>query len=168
MERVNQFLVEVPERSSITFIITMNNLNVTSLGSLLAGIHGLRQIYSNTYQRVWFDTPLLRTPEWQSMQILPESYCDELDLIWSWMLKWAETEETRFKGFKDYEMQRLDRDIAWMRSGQKLDAKYLAQQKADFYKFFTEHDKRRGTNFLETFPEMKSFWKECEQYAKKA
>ena len=167
-ERVNQFLTEVPERSSITFIITMNNLNVTSFGNLLAGINGLRQIYSNTYQRVWFDTPLLRTPEWQSMQILPESYCDELDLIWSWMLKWAETEETRFKGFKDYEMQRLDRDIAWMRSGQKLDAKYLAQQKADFYKFFTEHDKRRGTNFLETFPEMKSFWKECEQYAKKA
>jgi len=27
------------------------------------------------------------------------------------MLKWSETEETRFKGFKDYELQRLDRDI---------------------------------------------------------
>jgi hypothetical protein len=164
-ERVNQFLTEVPERSSITFIITMNNLNVTSFGNLLAGIYGLRQVYSNTYQRVWFDTPLLRTPEWQSMQILPESYCDQLELVWAWMLKWRETEETRFKGFKDYEMQRLDRDIAWMRNGQKLDAKYLARQKADFYKFFSEHDQRRGTNFLATFPEMETWWKECEQYA---
>jgi len=53
-----------------------------------------------------------------------------------------------------------------MRNGQKLDAKYLARQKADFYKFFTEHDQRRGTNFLATFPEMETWWKECEQYAK--
>ena len=37
-------------------------------------------------------------------------------------------------------------------------------QKADFYRFFTEHDKRRGTNFEETFPEMKGFWNECRHF----
>ena len=165
-DRVNQFLTEVPERSSITFIITMNNLNVTSVGNLLAGIKGLREVYSNTYQRVWFDTPLLRTPEWMRMDILPEAYADEMEMLWAWMLKWVETEDNRFKGFKDYELQRWDRDIAWMRSGQKHDHKYLSQQKADFYRYFTEHDRRRGTNFLHTFPEMEQWWKECEQHAK--
>jgi hypothetical protein len=145
----------------------MNNLSVTSLESLFAGILGLRKTYSETYQRVWFDTPVLRQPTWQSLQLLPESYVDQLEHLWAWMIRQTETEEEPFKGFKDYELARLDRDIAWMRDGQQLPADYLAQNKADFYRFFAEHDRRRGTDFLTTFPEMKSWWKECEYYARK-
>jgi len=165
-DRVNQFLTEIPGRNSITFIVTMNNLSVTGLGSLMAGILGLRKLYSTTYQRVWFDTPVLREPAWQSLQILPESYCDQLERLWVWMSKQAETESTRFQGFKDYELARLDRDIAWMRDGQKLDPAYINQQKADFYRFFTEADRRHGTDFLTTFPEMASWWNECGYHAK--
>jgi organic radical activating enzyme len=157
-DRVNQFLTEVPARNSITFIVTMNNLSVTSLDSLFAGILGLRKTYSTTYQRVWFDTPVLREPAWQSLQILPESYADKLEQLWAWMLKQLETPEQPFRGFKDYELDRLDRDIAWMRAAQDQDH---SQTKADFYRFFSEHDRRRGTNFLATFPEMKSWWEEC-------
>jgi organic radical activating enzyme len=167
-DRVNQFLTEIPGRNSITFIVTMNNLSVTTLGSLMAGILGLRKIYSETYQRVWFDTPVLRTPTWQSLQLLPESYADQLEQIWVWMMKNLETADDPFHGFKDYELARLDRDIAWMRDGQKLDSAYVNQNKADFYKFFNEHDGRRNTNFLQTFPEMASWWKECEYHARKS
>jgi len=163
--RVNEFLSEIPGRSSITFIITMNNLSVTSFEQLMVAVLGLRQIYSNTYQRVWFDTPVLRTPSWQSMQLLPESYVEKLESTWVWMMKNMETEEKRFKGFKDYELQRLDRDIAWMRDGQKLDPDYIERQKADFYRFFAEHDRRRGTDFLKTFPEMGTWWAECKYLA---
>jgi len=164
-ERVNEFLVDIPGRNSITFIVTMNNLSVTTLDSLFAGILGLRHIYSKDYQRIWFDTPVLRTPTWQSLQILPESYADRLEAVWAWMLKQQETPETRFKGFKDYEIARLDRDIAWMREGAKLDPAYIQQQRADFYRFFAEHDRRRGTDFLKTFPEMTAFWNECRRLA---
>jgi hypothetical protein len=164
-DRVNQFLTEIPYRNSITFIVTMNNLSVSTLDSLFAGILGLRHIYSTTYQRVWFDTPVLRTPTWQSLQILPESYVNRLELLWIWMLKQQETESTRFKGFKDYEIARLDRDIAWMRDGQQLDPAYINKNKADFYRFFNEHDHRRGTDFLTTFPEMSTWWKECKYHA---
>ena len=163
-DRVNQFLNEVPSRSSITFIVTMNNLSVTDLGSLFAGILGLRKVYSKTYQRVWFDTPVLRQPAWQSLQILPESYVDKLEYIWAWMVSQTEKPETRFQGFKDYEVQRLDRDIAWMRQG--VPQQDREQRMADFYKFFAEHDRRRGTDFLATFPEMRDFWNQCEYYAK--
>ena len=89
-DRVNQFLTEVPNYSSLTFIITMNNLSVTTLENLFAGILGLRKIYSKTYQRVWFDTPVLRDPAWQSLQILPESYVDRLELLWAWMIRQTE------------------------------------------------------------------------------
>jgi hypothetical protein len=165
-DRVNQFLTEIPGRNSITFIVTMNNLSVTSLGSLFAGILGLRQIYSSTYQRVWFDTPVLRTPTWQSLQLLPESYADRLEQLWTWMMKNLETAEDLFHGFKDYELARLDRDIAWMRDGQKLDSEYIKRNQADFYRFFNEHDRRRGTDFLKAFPEMTAWWTECQYWSK--
>jgi organic radical activating enzyme len=106
-DRVNQFLTEIPGRNSITFIVTMNNLSVTGLPHLFAGILGLRKLYSKTYQRVWFDTPVLRTPTWQSLQLLPESYVDQLEQLWAWMIRQIETESTRFQGFKDYEIAQI-------------------------------------------------------------
>ena len=166
-DRVNQFLTDIPGRNSITFIVTMNNLSVTTLDSLFAGILGLRHIYSNDYQRVWFDTPVLRQPAWQRLDILPESYADKLEHLWAWMLKQQETEATRFKGFKDYEIARLDRDIAWMREGQKQPVELLNQRKADFYRFFNEYDRRHNTDFLKTFPEMSMWWNECRYLALK-
>jgi hypothetical protein len=165
-DRVNQYLTEIPAHNSLTFIVTMNNLSVTTLDKLFAGILGLRKTYSKTYQRVWFDTPVLRQPAWQSLQILPESYADQLEHLWSWMLRQIETPETRFQGFKDYEIARLDRDIAWMRAGQHMPARQRQGHQADFYRFFAEHDRRRGTDFLTVFPEMQAWWKECEYHAR--
>jgi hypothetical protein len=52
-----------------------------------------------------------------------------------------------------------------MRDGQKLDKEYLDRNKADFYRFFAEHDRRRGTDFLKTFPEMSAWWAECKYHA---
>lgn len=165
-DRVNQFLEEIPYRNSLTFIVTMNNLSVTSLDRLFAGILGLRKTYSKTYQRVWFDTPVLRQPAWQSLQILPESYAERLEWLWAWMVRQTETPEDPFHGFKDYEVARLDRDIVWMRSGQQMDPAELRRNRADFYRFFAEHDRRRGTDFLQTFPEMTAWWQECEYHAR--
>jgi organic radical activating enzyme len=166
-DNVNRFLNEVPNRSSLTFIITMSNLNVTDFHTMINLIHGLRQVYSKTYQRVWFDTPILREPKWQSIQLLPESYVDQLEGAWAFMMKKIETNmDNPLHGFKDYELHRLQRVIDYMREGCKLDAEYVKLQKANFYRFFNEHDKRRGTGFVRTFPEMYDFWKECEYHAK--
>lgn len=165
-DRVNQFLSEVPYRNSLTFIVTMNNLSVTSLPELFAGILGLRRTYSQTYQRVWFDTPVLREPAWQSLQILPESYAERLEHLWAWMIRQSEQPEDPFHGFKDYEIARLDRDIAWMRAGQQRNSQDLNLRQADFYRFFSEHDRRRGTDFLKTFPEMRAWWDQCAYHAR--
>jgi organic radical activating enzyme len=160
----HHFLFEIPNRNSLTFIITMNNLSILGLQKLLEDILAMRRAYSKTYQRVWFDTPLLRQPAWQSLQILPPAYAGILERVADWMELNLETPEDPFHGFKDYEVQRMRRDIAWMRSGTDC----VAEKKADFYKFFSEHDRRRGTNFLKTFPEMTTWWKECEAHARSA
>lgn len=158
---IERFLSEIPGRNSITFIITMNNLNVTSIINLLELILKLRKQFSSTYQRVWFDTPILRTPQWQSVQILPDSYRASLEQAIKFMQDNLETDENPFQGFKDYEPQRLKRVLDWM----KQKPEQLQKDKADFYKFFNEHDQRRNTNFLKTFSEMKEFYQECKYYA---
>lgn len=165
VRRVDRFLTDIPHRNSLTFIITMNNLSVLGLQTQLEMILNLREKHSSTYQRVWFDTPLLRTPSWQSLQILPPIYAARLESAADWMEEHRETPAAPFRGFKDYEIQRLRRDIAWMKEGCNLDPTYVKLQRADFYRFFNEHDKRRHTNFLETFPQMKEFWDECKYYA---
>ena len=158
---VNRYLTEVPTRNSLTFIITMNNLSVTGFRDYMEWILQLRRVHSHTYQRVWFDTPVLREPAWQSLQLLPESYAAVLESTADWM---ATQVTTDLHGFRDYEVQRLRRDIAWMRQGQVQDH---SQNKADFYRFFSEHDRRRNTDFLKTFPEMRSWWSECESHARR-
>lgn len=166
LHNVTRYLEEVPRKNSLTFIVTMNNLTVTGMLDLMKLILALRKQYSSTYQRVWFDTPVLRKPAWQSLQILPESYVSKLETVKDFMLENLEDKNDPFHGFKDYEVQRLARDIAWMRSGQEMDPAQLKCDRGDFFKFFNEHDKRRSTNFLKTFPEMASWWKECEQHAR--
>jgi MoaA/NifB/PqqE/SkfB family radical SAM enzyme len=157
---VERFLTEIPGRNSLTFIITMNNLVVPGIQELLEWILQLRIKHSFSYQRVWFDTPLLRSPSWQSLQILPEAYAWKLEQVRDWM---QATPMKELEGFKDYEVQRMNRVIAMMK--QHNDDKKL---KADFYRFFSEHDKRHRLNFLNTFPEMKMFWDDCKYWTENA
>jgi organic radical activating enzyme len=160
---VETYLRDIPYRNSLTFIVTMNNLSVTGFLPLMKWILELRRQHSKTYQRVWFDTPVLRQPAWQSLQILPESYAANLEQARDFMLANLETELDPFHGFKDYEVQRLERDIAWMRSDSNTSSK---RHLADFYRFFTEHDRRRGTDFSKAFPEMRVWWDECKYWGK--
>ncbi len=139
----------------------MNNLIVPGIQNLLSWILELRKKHSHTYQRVWFDTPLLRSPNWQSLQILPKAYFWKLEQVKNWMEDRMLIEEQHsYEGFKDYEIQRMNRIIAMMK--QHNDDKNL---KANFYRFFIEHDRRHNLKFVNVFPEMTTFWDECKYYA---
>jgi hypothetical protein len=157
MDNVHDFLTLIPVRNSVTFIITYNNLSVTSLDSLLKDIQQLRREHSKTYQRVWFDIPLLRQPAWQQITLLPESYQDIHRANIEWMQSNSGEDQTNYTLFKDFEIQKMQRNLAYWQKNYSADA----QQKKNFYAFFAEHDRRRGTSFLRTFPEMREFWEEC-------
>lgn len=159
-EYVERFLTEIPYRNSVTFIITMNNLVVPGIQKLLNWILELRQKHSDNYQRVWFDTPLLRAPSWQSLQILPPAYSWRLEQVVNWMESNVVEEKRPMLGFKDYEIQRMQRIIAMMK--QTNNSKVI---KADFYRFFNEHDRRHSLKFLKVFPEMATFWDECKYWS---
>ncbi len=155
-DNVDEFLYRIPVRNSVTFIITYNNLSVTSLDKLLEGILELRKRHSKTYQRVWFDIPLLRQPAWQQVTLLPESY----QAIHQDNIEYMRENSGEEKGlhiFKDFEIQKMLRNLIYWRKNANINT----QNKKNFYAFFNEHDRRRLTNFETVFPEMTEFWQEC-------
>jgi len=155
IDNVDEFLDRIPVRNSVTFIITYNNLSVTSMRDLLEDIKQLRQKHSSTYQRVWFDVPLLRQPAWQQITLLPEAYQAIHQSNTEWMRE--NSGEDNYSQFKDFEVQKMLRNLAYW----KKNYANSIEQKKNFYAFFNEHDRRRGTSFENTFPEMLEFWKEC-------
>ena len=158
--------------TSINFINTFNCLSITSFRDFLQGILDLREKWSkeNQYamgwevpeQRIWFDIPVLRNPAWQNLQVLPGTYQEYMEEAIDFMEAHRANEEyVDYKGFKDFEIAKAKRNLELMKQDVSLED--LQRNRADFYKFFTEHDNRRNTNFLGTFPEMADFWFLCEE-----
>jgi hypothetical protein len=67
--------------------------------------------------------------------------------------KFDDIEFERFRRLKDYFVTT------------QYDQHRLTEGRIDFYNWFTEYDKRRDTDLLETFPEMESFYRMCENLA---
>ncbi len=157
---VHRYLHDIKGYNSITFIITMNNLSVSSLKELLQNILRLREQYSTTYQRVWFDTPILRFPIWQHIGLLDESFNHYFEEAIEFMEQ--HRHDSDMAGFRDFEIAKLTRTYRIMQQG--LDNK--EQHLADFWRFFRTHDSRRETDLLGVFPEYKEWFKKCQKATK--
>jgi pyruvate-formate lyase-activating enzyme len=146
-------------KHSLTFIITFNALSYTGFVKYIENIHKLRQEYNTDRQLIWFDIPMLNDPMWMNPKLLPEMVA-ELERAIEFMKANEEGEHNRFKGFKDFEISKVQRLIDWVKSDSKFDR---ATAMKNFYLFFSQHDERRGTSFLNTFPELTDFWNTCEK-----
>ena len=156
-DNVNKVLEKVP-KVFITFMSTYNALSVFSYYDLMKNILVLKDAHKMV--RGWLpcmlDTSYLRYPTHQSIRILNDEH---KNLI----LKQAEFGIYNLKhnennllanGFLDSEVQKIIRLYDWaITNDDKLETNRI-----DFIKFVDEHDKRRGTNFLKTFPEMEEFY----------
>lgn len=160
LDNVRRYL-SYGRRRSVSFIVTMNCLSITSLRRLIDTFLQIRNEFNEDRQLVWFDTPMLRSPAWQTIQILPERYRDILSSDIEYFKAKVEKAGNRLRAIKDYEIKKLERTLEWMR--QPLDEGKLTHDRANFYRFFAEHDRRRDTDFLTTFPEMEDFWCLCEE-----
>ena len=59
------------------------------------------------------------------------------------------------------EIQKIKRIWDWKIATWDEKEKQVKEHRYNFGKFFQEHDKRRGTDFCKTFPELESFYREC-------
>ncbi len=155
---VTDFLAN-SEKHSLTFIITFNALRYTGFYNYIENILKLRKKYNRGRQLVWFDVPQLTDPDFLNPKLLPEMI-SELERTIDFMKYNPETRWNEFKGFSDFEISKVQRLIDWIRSDTGFDK---TKAMKNFYLFWSEHDIRRGTSFLNTFPELENFYKQCRQ-----
>jgi organic radical activating enzyme len=153
-------------KSPVTFMCTFNILSVTSFVTFLEKVLEWRAKYEylfadakTTERRIRFDTPYLKEPLQYDMQILPkEEYLVHFDKILKFIEdNMDENDPTKFSQL-EYERFRRVRDYF---ATVNYDEHKVKEGRIDFYNWFTEYDNRRGTNFLDTFPDMESFWNMC-------
>jgi hypothetical protein len=117
-------------------------------------------------QRVWFDIPYLREPIWMSAQLaaFDNKLIQELKECIKFMEANVEDDDywRTTHGFKKYEIQKLKRDLAWIENGlDDISDTELKKRQRMFYQYFNQIDKRRNTNFINTFPELSEWWNNC-------
>jgi organic radical activating enzyme len=152
--------------SPVTFMCTFNILSVTSYISFLEKVLEWRKKYKNVYdntgaRKIIFDIPYLKEPLQYDMLILPkEEYLPYFDKILNFVKD--NLDESDSTKFSDLEYERFRRVRDYFATKTYSEEKLLEGRK-DFYNWFTEYDKRRDVNFLETFPEMSAFFEQCKQ-----
>ncbi len=147
----------------VTFMITFNILTVTNFQSLLEKILEWRVKYNNNdqtkWQRIRFDTPYLKEPLQYDMNLLPkEEFMPYMKSHLDFILANLD-DKNRFK-FNDLEYAKFERVVKYMESAIYTPEK-LKEGKRDFFNWFTEYDRRRGTDFVKTFPELEEFYFNC-------
>jgi organic radical activating enzyme len=160
LKNIRQYLSE-SSKHSLTFIVTANLLSLPNWLTYIKNIHQLMHEMNTDRQLIWFDTPMLTDPRWMSMKLASKEMLQPLLDSIEYMEEHREGPDNRFHGFKDFQIQKVKRLYDW--AVVPLDPVEEAMAKKNFYKYFTEHDRRRNTNLRETFPELKHFIDECEE-----
>jgi hypothetical protein len=147
----------------LTFMVTFNILTVPNFSNLLKKILQWRVKYNSDdqtkWQRIRFDTPYLKEPLQYDMNILPK------DKFMPYMKQHLQfiinnlDDNDRHK-FSELEYEKFRRVVDYM-EGTEYTVEKLTEGHRDFYKWFTEYDRRRNLNFVETFPELEDFYKDC-------
>jgi hypothetical protein len=149
----------------ITFMCTFNILTVTNFQSLLEKILEWRVKYNGTdqnkWQRVRFDTPFLKEPLQYDMNLLPkEEFMPYMTRHLDFIL--ANVDDKNRSKFSELEYEKFLRVVKYMESSIYTPEK-LKEGKRDFFNWFTEYDRRRGTDFQNTFPDLVKFYNDCKQ-----
>lgn len=139
--------------SSITFMCTFNVLCVTNFKLLLEKIIEWRKEYG--IERIKFDTPYLKTPYHWLINILTADFLPYMDDTLAFI-------KTNNEWFSEVEYEKFKRVVDYMRD-HPIDSNIVRNGQRDFYVFFTENDRRLGTNLLETFPEYTEFYNLCKE-----
>jgi hypothetical protein len=156
LSNIHRVYKEIPS-IEFTIMSTYNLLSLTSYIKFLDDIVDIKRQYgTHTDDRnpMLLDIPYLRYPEHQAIfllepEMLPMIY-DQVTHMYK-NLEYKNWYGTANRGFYEHEADKLKRiyNIAKEISFNE----WTNTNRNNFVKFVDEHDRRRGTNFLEVFPE---------------
>lgn len=163
-KNINTLLTKIPSMQ-VMIMCTFNALSVTSYIDLLKKIMDINRQHRHVGRLLplGLDIVYLRYPEYQTLQVLPNEYLIKMEEILEFIKnnQWQNTAHDQ--GFHELQIIQFKRVLEWMRQGISEDRK--KELRKNFYLFFSEHDRRRGSDFLKAFPELNNFWLDCEKEA---
>lgn len=166
-DNCNRILNEIPN-SRLSLMATYNALSVSSFIPMLDDMLKLRNTYNTGPERrnpIGIDVSYLRWPWHQTVFILTPDYFTQLEEQVTYMYKnkehayWA---PLCGYGFYEHEINKMQR-LYYVAKDEPRNPQETLRNRKDFALFVDEHDKRRGTNFLATFPEMEEFYRMCKE-----
>ena len=141
----------------ITIMSTYNFLSMTSYIPFLQDVLDIKNQYhrwDDTRTPMLLDIPYLRFPNHQAIFIMEP---EQLELIYDQVtfmyqnLEYKDWYGSANRGFFEHEADKLKRIYNIAKDNPVND--WTNVNRKNFIAFVDEHDKRRGTDFLETFPE---------------
>jgi hypothetical protein len=165
LSNIELMIDEVPT-VAISIMSTYNILSIPNYTKFLNDMLSIRLkyrhvAYKNHRTPLILDMPYLRHPTHQAPYIIPESLVHYVEEQIKFMEDHAESKVPgeEYTGFYEHETYKLRRILNIIRA--ELDSgKDHTIQRKDFVAFVDEHDKRRGTNFTATYPELVEMYNE--------
>jgi hypothetical protein len=154
------------DRAVVTIMSTYNALSVPNYSKLIDGVYDLKKTYGSD-DRYWksalfLDSSYLRFPSHQTVQVLPQVWnktiYEQAQLADFYSIP---AFDKQFHGYSDIEIQKIKRIWDWKVANWDQKEQQVKEQRYNFGKYFQEHDKRRGTDFCKTFPELAEFYEDC-------
>ena len=164
LSNIRRVLQEVPN-CTFTCMSTYNVLSIFSFDKMLKDLLDIKLEFGGAGKAIpiILDTPYLRFPVHQAMFIAKPEWRDmylkpQLEFINN-NIEDRHVHGKANMGFYSWESDKFNRlyDII---NEEHLDEITLRRNRSDFVIFVDEHDRRRGTNFLNTFPEMEQAYYE--------
>lgn len=149
---VIKVLNELPD-CKLSIMSAYNLFSVTSYNEFVKDMLEIRKQSANKFSdyRVIIDVPYLRNPHFLSVFILDESFRPYIQ---------EQVDTFLSNKFSLNEINCMKRVLSVFDTRPREGTSIVAGRK-DFVKFIDEHDRRRSTDFLSTFPEMEQFYYEC-------
>jgi hypothetical protein len=160
IENIELILSRLP-KVTVNIMCAFNVFSPFGYEKLIDKVFELKKKYHNK-ERYWIsavqlDTSYIRHPQHLAVKVLEKEHKELILKAAKKSYYYAMREFTHeHYGFSDTEVQKIKRLYDYsIGFDYSVDEQ---QNKIDFVKFVDEHDKRRGTNFIETFPELEKMY----------
>lgn len=169
IENLHRVFTEVPG-IHVSIMSTYNLLSLDSYTDFLNDVLMFKRKYGNRdYNPLSIDIPYLRNPEHQVVFLMEPEYLDNIKEQITFIamnLEYGGWHETAHRGFFGHDVDKLKRIyyLAKAYISDPANTEKIMRGRKDFVIFVDEHDKRRGTNFAETFPNLMPMYNKWKSY----
>ena len=144
-------------RGVCSFMSAFNILSIPTFYHFLQYVADLKnKYYIKDFQRVLVDIPYVKSPGFLDAKI------STYDLVQEYLYPCVSLmRKNKFSNIEIQKMQRIIADLNVRHDKPEEFETEAIEGRRMFYEWIQQYDKRRGTNFVETFPEMNNFLEDC-------